>query len=97
MSDETVRMPDGAVVHLAKLRTTIYAPLFSHDGTPFTPGRVFFHSSTAAAYGAKVITAQPGIEFELMHCPHDSGEWRSFRTGETVAEVQRRRWQDPVR
>lgn len=77
-------------------RPVVYAPLFSHDGTPFKPSCIASRADLAAAYGAKVITAQPGIEFELMQSTADTDEWLSVRTGETVAEVQRRRWTDPT-
>ena len=75
---------------------TVYAPLFSHDATPFTPGRLFTTTPAADEYGRAVCDAQPGIEFELMRHLPNTDDWTSVFSGETPAEVQRRRWQGPV-
>lgn len=75
---------------------TVYAPLFSHDATPFRPSRTFTAPDAANDYGRAVCKAQPGIEFEPMRFLPDADGWTSLLSGETPAEVQRRRWQDPV-
>lgn len=76
---------------------TVYAPMFSHDATPFMPGRMFTTTPAADEYGRTVLDAQPGIEYELMRFLPGADNWTSVFSGETPAEVQRRRWQDPAK
>ena len=75
---------------------TVYAPLFSHDASPFKPSRILTTIEAANEYGRAVCKAQPGVEFEPMRFLPGADDWKSLLSGETPTEVQRRRWQNPA-
>lgn len=56
-------------------------------------GGITVHSTADAAllYGQRVLTAQPGIESELMTCI-GSGQWMSVNGAKAIREVITERW-----
>lgn len=68
-----------------------YGVLFSHAHESRVEGS-FPSASLAAKWGDEVVTAQPGIEYRVMHRVHPELPWVDLRTGRSAADVTREEW-----